>query len=148
MQFGMSWGRWQTNPGEPPFPRSACHAAQDQAKHNYTCVTSPPEPIHITSFPGSPLYASWCGRVWFHPALLILYQLPAPSCTALCHSTALPGSRRLQRDARMHQGTEEQELLLLPPLLSFPLRVTRKSPRFCCQSIFDSSANLTLFSSL
>lgn len=44
----------------------------------------------------------------------------------------------------MHQGMEEQELLLL----SSPLRVTRKSPRFCCQSIFDSSANLTLFSSL
>lgn len=48
----------------------------------------------------------------------------------------------------MHQGMEEQELLQLPPPLSSLLRVTGKSPRFCCQSIFDSSANLTLFSSL
>ena len=153
-QFGMSWGRWQIDPGELQFPHSSCHAARDQAKHNYTCIASPPQPIHITLFPSSPPYIAWCGRLWFHPALLILYQLPAQSCIANLASppsaSALPspGSRRLQRDTPMHQHTEEQEPLLLALLLSSPLGVTRKSPRFCCQSIFDSSANLTLFSSL
>lgn len=109
---------------------------------------------HSTPFPSSSPYAAWRVRVWFHPTPLILYQLPAQSCAANLASppsasaVPSPGTRRLQQDALMHQGTEEQEPLLLPLLLSSPLIVTRKSPRFYCQSTFDSSANLTLFSSL
>lgn len=57
------------------------------------------------------------------------------------------GWSRLWLGAGMQWGSTQHKQLLLP-LLSSPLRVTRRSPRFCCQSIFDSSANLTLFSSL
>lgn len=67
------------------------------------------------------------------------YQLPAGSRVSWAALEAAAGHCRTPG---------HRELLLLPPLFPSPLRVTRKSPRSCCQSIFDSSANLTLFSSL
>lgn len=131
----------QTDPGEPQFLHSSCHA-----KHNYTRIASPPQPTHLTPFPSSSPCAAGSGRVWFHPTLL-------RSCAAHLASPPLlqpcpPGEQEAAAGPPQAPGSAEQEPLLLPPLLSSPLRVTRKSPCFCCQSIFDSSANLTLFSSL
>lgn len=148
----MSWGRQQIDPGDTPPPPAPATLRIGPSMIPLALRLPHSNPRHPISKQPSVHSLMRQGLVsprTAHPlsAVCSVRRCPPQEATP-APALPSPGRGRLRQDAPLHQGPEEQEPLLLPPLPSSPPRVTRKSPRFCCQSIFDSSANLTLFSSL